>query len=184
MTVGKASALAAGFVGAVALGIAIGPTVHDKWAKTTIPTSSAVTDSPTESAPAPAPAKARARRAATAPSRSAEARPAMSHPAGSVRSVKVAVWEPELRDRVKAVLNPGTQIELAAEQFESPEQFITVAHAARNTSVPFVVLKHRVLNEGQTLAEAIQEFKPNLDAKAEVARARAEAQADLGDLSN
>ena len=61
---------------------------------------------------------------------------------------------------------------------------MTVAHAARNTSVPFVVLKHRVLNEGQTLAEAIEEFKPNLDAKAEVARARAEAQADLADLSN
>lgn len=186
MTVGKASALAAGFVGAVALGVAIGPTVHDKWAKTTIPTSSAVTDSPTESAPAPAPApaKARVRRAATAPSRSAEARPAMSHPRGSVRSVKVAVWEPELRDRVKKVLNPGTQIELAAANFETPAEFVTVAHAARNTSVPFVVLKHRLLNEGQTLAEAIHEFKPNLDAKAEVARARAEAQADLGDLSN
>ena len=111
-------------------------------------------------------------------------RPAVAGPAGSVRSIKVAVWEPELRDRVKAVLNPGTKIELAAEHFETPAEFVTVAHAARNTSVPFVVLKHRVLNEGQTLAEAIHEFKPNLDAKAEVARARAEAQADLGNLSN
>jgi len=34
MTVGKASALAAGFVGAFALGVAIGPAVHDKVAKT------------------------------------------------------------------------------------------------------------------------------------------------------
>ena len=122
MTVGKASALAAGFVGAVALGVAIGPTVQDKWAARTTPTPSAVTASPTESAPAPAPAKTRARRAATASSRSAEARPAVSRPAGSVRSVKVEVWEPELRDRVKKVLNPGTRIELAAEHFESPEQ--------------------------------------------------------------
>ena len=31
MTVGKASALAAGFVGAFALGVAIGPTVHDRF---------------------------------------------------------------------------------------------------------------------------------------------------------
>ena len=31
------------------------------------------------------------------------ARPAVSRPAGSVRSVKVEVWEPELRDRVKKV---------------------------------------------------------------------------------
>jgi hypothetical protein len=45
--------------------------------------------------------------------------------------------------------------------------------------VPFVLLKHRVLNEGQTLAEAIHEAKPDLDAKAEVARARAAAEADL-----
>ena len=34
MTVGKASALAAGFVGAFALGVAIGPTVHDKLSNT------------------------------------------------------------------------------------------------------------------------------------------------------
>ena len=34
MTVGKASALAAGFVGALALGVAIGPTVHDRLSKT------------------------------------------------------------------------------------------------------------------------------------------------------
>jgi hypothetical protein len=42
-----------------------------------------------------------------------------------------------------------------------------------------MVLKHRVLNEGQTLAEAIHEAKPELNAKAEVARARAAAEADL-----
>ena len=44
-----------------------------------------------------------------------------------------------------------------------------------------MVLKHRVVNEGRTLAEAIHESKPELDAKAEVARARAAAQADLGE---
>ena len=52
MTVGKASALAAGFVGAIALGVAIGPTVQDKWSSTRqTPEPSAVV---TESAPAPA----------------------------------------------------------------------------------------------------------------------------------
>ena len=56
---------------------------------------------------------------------------------------------------------------------------MTVAHAARNTQVPFVVLKDRVLNRGESLAEAIREFKPELDAKSEVARARAEARSDL-----
>jgi hypothetical protein len=80
---------------------------------------------------------------------------------------------------VKAVLAPGTRPEIAAADFDSPEQFMTVAHAARNTKVPFVVLKDRVVNRGQPLAEAIRESKPELDATAEVKRARAEAQSDL-----
>ena len=187
MTVGKASALAAGFVGAVALGVAIGPAVHDKWSAASTP-EQARAAIVTDSAPAEAPAKARTRRApAAAPSRpvAAAARDefaAPPKPAGAVSSVAVAVWEPELRDRVKAVLSPGTKIELAAEDFETPEQFVTVAHAARNTSVPFVLLKHRVLSEGKSLAEAIHELKPELNAKAEVERARDAARSDL--LSN
>ena len=80
---------------------------------------------------------------------------------------------------MKSVLNKGTKLELAAEDFRTAEEFVTVAHAARNTSVPFVVLKHRVLNEGRTLADAIHEAKPELDAKAEVERARTAALSDL-----
>jgi hypothetical protein len=175
MTVGKASALAAGFVGALALGVAIGPTVHDRWSMTAAPERAAIV---TDSAPAPAPAKARARKPAPAPARE-EIAPARPSPAGSVSRVVVDVWEPEVRDRVKKVLSPGTKLELAAENFETPEEFVTIAHAARNTSVPFVLLKHRVLNEGRSLADAIHEAKPELDAKAEVARARAAAQSDL-----
>jgi hypothetical protein len=56
---------------------------------------------------------------------------------------------------------------------------MTVAHAARNSGVPFMVLKHRVLNEKRTLADAIGEAKPDIDARAEVARARAAARSDL-----
>ena len=37
MTVGKATALAAGLVGAVAVGVAIGPTVQDTWTARTAP---------------------------------------------------------------------------------------------------------------------------------------------------
>ena len=184
MTVGKASALAAGFVGALALGVAIGPTVHDRLSKTSTEDTAV-----TESAPAPTPpvpaARASKRAAAAAPAKSERARASEplvpAGPPGSVRSVAVAVWEPDLRERVQSVLNKGTKLELAAEDFRTAEEFVTVAHAARNTSVPFVVLKHRVLNEGRTLSDAIHEAKPELDAKAEVARAREAAQADLAD---
>jgi hypothetical protein len=54
-----------------------------------------------------------------------------------------------------------------------------VAYAAKNTDIPFVVLKHRVLSEGKPLGTAIGELKPELDEVAEVNRARAEARADL-----
>ena len=77
------------------------------------------------------------------------------------------------------MLNRGARLEVAAADFATAEEFLTVAHAARNTSVPFMVLKHRVLNEGQTLADAIRESKPALDARAETARARTEARSRL-----
>jgi hypothetical protein len=89
------------------------------------------------------------------------------------------MWEPGVRDRVQKVLNRGAQLEVAAEDFQDAEDFVTVAHAARNTGVPFMVLKDRVLNQGQTLAQAIHESKPELDAKGEVLRAREAARSDL-----
>ena len=184
MTVGKASALAAGFVGALALGVAIGPTVHDKVLKTSTQDTAVTESAPAPTPPAPA-ARASKRAVAAAPAKSEPARASEplvpAGPPGSVRSVAVAVWEPDLRERVQSVLNKGTKLELAAEDFRTAEEFVTVAHAARNTSVPFMVLKHRVLNEGRSLSDAIHEAKPDLDAKAEVARAREAAQADLAD---
>jgi hypothetical protein len=172
MTAVKASALAAGFVGALALGVAIGTTVDDKWSNGST-RDTAITEN------APAPATAPARKSAPKAKAAGERLRRAPAPAGSVTTVAVDMWEPELRDRAKAVLNRGTKIELAAADFATAEEFLTVAHAARNTQVPFVVLKHRVLNEQRTLADAIHESKPELDAKAEVARAREAARADV-----
>jgi hypothetical protein len=179
MTAGKASALAAGFVGALALGVAIGAAMDDRWPGRSLferADNATAADTVKESAPAPAPAAKKKTAAAPAARRVDVAAPA---PAGSVTTVAVDMWEPELRDRAKAVLNPGTRIELAAADFRTAEEFMTVAHAARNTKVPFMVLKHRVLNERQSLADAIHESKPDLDAKAEAQRAREAARADV-----
>jgi hypothetical protein len=174
MTVGKASVLAAGLVGAVALGIAYGPTLRDKWDTRDTAKTAAVE---TQNAPAPAPAPAR-KVVRTANARTESAPIVMKR--GEVRSVQPSVWEPELQQRAKQVLNPGAKLELAAADFHSVEQFMTVAHAARNTGVPFMVLKDRVLNQKETLTDAIHEFKPEVDAKSEVARAKAAAEHDLG----
>ena len=96
----------------------------------------------------------------------------------------IPVTAPQLHDRMKPVLARGTRINLAVEGFSDAEQFATIAHAARNTQVPFILLKHRVLNEHRSLSGAIRASKPDLDAEAEVDRARSAAKSDLAALGN
>jgi len=96
----------------------------------------------------------------------------------------VSATAPELQLRLKKVLNRGADLAVAAEGFTSGEQFATVAYAARNTEVPFMLLKHRVLSEGMTLEQAILESKPVADAATEVTRARAAARAEIATLGN
>ncbi|HET7218404.1 MAG TPA: hypothetical protein VFJ02_10160 [Vicinamibacterales bacterium] len=139
-----------------------------------------------DSAPAPEPItskKAAKAKKVAAVERSETIRKAPAAPAGAVTSVAVDMWEPQLRDRAQAVLNRGARLDVAAADFATAEEFLTVAHAARNTDVPFMVLKHRVLNEGRTLTDAIREYNPAVDAKSETARARTEARSDLADVS-
>ena len=115
--------------------------------------------------PLPRPTVRRASRKSTTPS--------------EVAPVTVSASAPELQRRLKPLLNKGANMEIASQEFKDGEQFATVAHAARNTEIPFMVLKHRVLDEGKSLTKAIQEFKPELDARAEAARARVEAKSDV-----
>jgi hypothetical protein len=84
---------------------------------------------------------------------------------------------------MKPVLARGTKLPVAAEGFTDAEQFATIAHAARNTQVPFILLKHRVLVEGLSLEAAIAASKPDLDARSEVQRARAAAKSDIAAVS-
>ena len=95
----------------------------------------------------------------------------------------IPVTAPELQSKIKPVLARGTRINLAVEGFSDAEQFATIAHAAKNTQVPFILLKHRVLTEHRSLADAIRASKPDLDAEAEVERARSAAKTDLAALS-
>lgn len=84
-----------------------------------------------------------------------------------------------VQKHVRPLLTWGTDTRKAAEGFTSAEEFVTVAHAAKNTQVPFILLKHRVLNEKKSLEAAIRASKPDIDANLEADRARLEARADL-----
>jgi len=164
VTTGKKLALTAGLVGAIALGVWAVPRLMDNNRPST---DSMVADIAEPAAPAAekAPAPRRAERAA---------------PVSEVAVLPASM--PALHDRLKPVLNRGTKMEVAADGFASAEQFATVAYAARNTDVPFMVLKHRVLDEGKTLAAAISESKPGMNAAAEVVRARQAARRDISTL--
>lgn len=177
MTFGRASALAAGLVGAMALGAWIGPYVlQNNQTAMVEQTSSALTD-PAESAagtdvamPA-APERVKATR-----DRGETVRPS----APAVEALPAS--EPSLHARLKPLLNRGADMIVAAEGFRDGEQFATVAHAARNTNVPFVLLKHRVLNEKKTLTAALRQSAPDMDAAVEARRAEAEARSDIAAL--
>jgi len=180
MKTGRTSAAILGLAGGIALGmwIASAMTLMDR--ERTTPASVAQVTEPASAPVEPAPARMR-RVSARAAAKPAAATLKVAEAPKLVMTIPVTA--PELHDRIRPVLARGTKINLAVEGFSDAEQFATIAHAARNTQVPFILLKHRVLAEGQSLAEAIRASKPDLDADAEVERARSTAKSDIAALN-
>lgn len=165
MRMATTSAITAGVIGAFALGVWTGPALVDRDVRSDVAV--VASDEVKQDA-----------RTATTPARRRSASAAAT---SSARMVPVSA--PELHAQLKPLLKAGSNVALAAEGFQDAEQFASIAHAARNTEVPFVLLKDRVLNQDKTLAAAITEFKPELDGMTEADRAREAAQADLARLS-
>ena len=170
MTIGYRWMVTMGCVLAIVLGIGIG-TKFSQWARSMDQQSVWGTGLPPEEA-------------AAAPDTTAQ--PAAKAPA-QLRVVsalpRVSPDAPELLGRLQPLLNKGADMSIAAEGFRDAETFAAVAHAARNTEVPFVLLKHRVLNEGKSVAEAIRESKPAANAGVEANLARAQARSDIAEIA-
>lgn len=182
MSLGKVSGLIVALVAAMAFGVWVGPYVTDRF-DTATRTVSDETSAPSERPlRAEAPAKPRPARAARAskPSPAAHVEAAAETPA----PVVVDLAAPQLQKRMKSVLNRGADLSIASNGFRDAEQFATVAHAARNTQIPFMLLKHRVLNEGKTLEQAIRESRPEADVAAEVKAAQASAKQDVASIAS
>jgi hypothetical protein len=178
MRTGKTSAATLGLIGGLALGAWIGTEIVSRDG-VSAPEPAAVTASAVEEpAATTAPAKPRrVTRASRAASSDAVETPAPDSAPKLVMTIPVSA--PELHARMKPVLARGTKLPLAAEGFTDAEQFAAIAHAARNTDVPFILLKHRVLTEGQSLEDAIRASKPDIDARVEALRAKGMARADI-----
>lgn len=86
---------------------------------------------------------------------------------------------PQLVKRLKPFLNDAADMNAVSAGFQTAEDFAATVHASRNLRVPFVALKQKVVDEGKTLAAAIQAVKPAADASLEADLARSEARADL-----
>lgn len=170
----KASTLVLAIGGAFALGVWTGPHLMDS-----VRTARNETTSPVVQVDQPASAPAELRR--DRPSAS-EARAAARPAANPFEPVMAPSAEP-VQKIARAALNEGTDVGIAADGFNDATLFVSAAYAAKNTGIPFMVLKHRMVKEGHTLSEAIRMSRPELDAVAEMERARSKARADVGRIA-
>ena len=169
MTFGRWLAFAVCLVAAMAVGIWMSPYIRGYQSAAAVQTVGA----PAQGAETPQSAKQAAHR------RSARPRAADT----TAKATSISLSTPELHAQLKPLLNKGANMNVAAEDFRDAEQFAAVAHAARNTEIPFMVLKHRVVNERKPLATAIRELKPDVNAAVEAKRAQAEARSDIASLA-
>jgi hypothetical protein len=188
MTIGKAYAIAVGLLMTMAIGVRTGQTIARHYHHSADAAASAVIVPPLDVVPAAQPADTETHYVLTthpAPASKAAATRAVT-PAVGVKPAAapaIGVLAPGLRERMKPLLNSGTDVARAADGFGDAEQFAAVAHAARNTKVPFMVLKYRVVDESRSLADAIHESQPRIDASVEADRALAEARSDIASLA-
>jgi hypothetical protein len=172
MTSGKMVLWTIGIAGVVAAGIVAAPRLVHHDDEATVATAAAA--EPAAEAPA---------RAAEPSTPHRNAAPKVKTATASAKAPAIMASDTELQARLKPVLNRGTHMDIAAEGFRSGEQFAAVAHAAQNTRIPFMVLKHRVVDEHKTLTHAIRASRPDLNVKHEVARAHDAARRDIAAIS-
>jgi hypothetical protein len=169
MSFAKVSAITMGVVAAFAVGVWTSPQLLEqaRWGEWRVRAAAEETAVPSVSVAVPTTATPIARESAkrTVTTRSA--------------APTVPVSAPQLHTQLKPLLMSGSNMAIAADGFATAAQFAEVAHAARNTGVPFVLLKDRVVNQKKSLATAIRELKPELNSAEEVARARTQAREDL-----
>lgn len=82
-----------------------------------------------------------------------------------------------LSNILRARLPEGTELIAAASGFRRLELFVAAVHASNNVSVPFFELKRRVVNDGMTLGQAIQDIRPKSRYWSEARRAEDDAAA-------
>ena len=95
-----------------------------------------------------------------------------------------------LTTHLQGLFPAGTDLQLASSGFKNLGQFIAAAHVSKNLGIPFDQLKAKMTGTSSTattssgdssmsLGKAIQELRPQADAKSEVKRAELQAKDDI-----
>jgi hypothetical protein len=87
---------------------------------------------------------------------------------------------PRLVERLRGLLPPNTDINLAATGFRNQGQFVATVHVSNNLGLNFQDLKTRMVTDGMSLGRAIHDLRRNVDAEAAANVATRQAQQDLG----
>ena len=90
---------------------------------------------------------------------------------------------PKLVARLQALLPPGTDINVAAQNFRNQGAFVSAVHVSHNLDIEFSALKAKIVDEKMSLGQAIQSLRGTADASAEVRRAELQTADDLDEPS-
>lgn len=84
-----------------------------------------------------------------------------------------------LRETVRVRLPQGTDLITAAGGFRRLELFVATVSASNSLGIPFFELKRRIVNDGMTLGQAIQDIRPSSKYWSEARRAEDDAAATI-----
>jgi hypothetical protein len=85
-----------------------------------------------------------------------------------------------LMTRLQTLFPAGTDLKKEASNFRNLGQFVAAAHVSHNLDIPWADMKAKVTGDHPvSLGQAIQDLKPQANAKAEADKAEKEADTDI-----
>jgi hypothetical protein len=85
-----------------------------------------------------------------------------------------------LATRLQGMFPAGTDLKLASSGFKNLGQFVAAAEVSKNLGIPFDQLKSKMTGDSRvSLGKAIQELRPEVDAKSEAKKAGRQAKEEI-----
>jgi hypothetical protein len=86
----------------------------------------------------------------------------------------------QLAARLQGMLPPGTDLTQASAGFKNFGQFVAAVQVSKNLGIPFDQLKAKMTGDSSvSLGKAIQELRPEVDAKSEAKKAEQQAKEEI-----